>query len=504
MHSKRALINSAVMMLYEVISTICGLILPRIILLRFGSEINGAVASINQFISFISVLRLGVAGATRVALYRSLAKHDINKTSAIVKATEQYMRKVGIALIGYIAILTFVLPYFLKTGLSYYDTGLLVIIIGIGTFANYFFGITYQTLLDSDQNEYLYYIIQTITIVLNTLIGVKLCDLGCSIHLVKLATSILFFLNPLCLSLIVRSKYKINKNVEPDYEAIKNRKSVMTQSIANIVHANTDVTVLTLLSDIKNVSIYSVYYMVIGMLNKLLSVFTTSLEAAFGNLFANNDKNRIKKNFEAYEFFISAFVSVVTPCSICLILPFVNLYTNNVVDADYYQPAFAMLAILAQMMQCFRQPYRTLVQAAGKYKETERASIIEAVLNVFISVLFVYRFGLIGVTIGTFVANTYRTIDYIYYVNNELIQRKNKASIQYIMWGLFNSSAIILLYHISLKNIRIASWVNWVFVAALLTISSLAIVFLSSFVFYRNNIAYLKEKVNVILKNRKS
>ena len=151
----------------------------------------------------------------------------------------------------------------------------------------------------------------------------------------------------------------------------------------------------------------------------MLSVFTTSLEAAFGNLFANNEKDRISRNFETYEFFISAFVSIITPCSICLILSFVKLYTKNVNDANYYQPAFAVLAILAQMMQCFRQPYRTLVQAAGKYKETERASIIEALVNVLISVLSVYRFGLIGVTVGTLAANTYRTIDYIHFVNKD-------------------------------------------------------------------------------------
>lgn len=500
MHSKKAFVNTVVMILFEVISAICGLVLPRIILLRFGSEINGAVASINQFISFISVLRLGVAGATRVALYKSLAKNDKNETSAIVKATEIYMRKVGIALIGYIVVLASVFPSFIKIDLSYYETALLVVIIGIGTFANYFFGITYQTLLDADQSEYFYYIIQTITIVLNTLFGVLLCKLGYSIHIVKLATSILFFLNPLCLSLIVRAKYRIDKNVEPNYEGIKNRKSVMTQSIANIVHANTDITVLTIMSDIKNVSIYSVYYMVIGMLNKLLSVFTTSLEAAFGNLFANNEKDRISRNFETYEFFISAFVSIITPCSICLILSFVKLYTKKVIDANYYQPIFAVLAILAQMMQCFRQPYRTLVQAAGKYKETERASIIEALMNVLISILFVYRFGLIGVTVGTFAANTYRTIDYIHFVNKDLMQRKSKTSILYILWGLMNSLIIILLYNFTLSSINIENWMNWVFVAALLTLASLVIVLLSSIIFYRHNIIYLKDKVHLILR----
>lgn len=56
-----------------------------------------------------------------------------------------------------------------------------------------------------------------------------------------------------------------------------------------------------------------------------------------------------------------------------------------------------------------RLPYNTMVLAAGHYKETQLSAIIEAVLNIGISVIFVFRFGLYGVAIGTLVAMVYRT-----------------------------------------------------------------------------------------------
>ena len=42
-----------------------------------------------------------------------------------------------------------------------------------------------------------------------------------------------------------------------------------------------------------------------------------------------------------------------------------------------------------------------MVYAAGHFKETQLSSIIEAVLNIVLSVLLVLKFGLVGVAIGT-------------------------------------------------------------------------------------------------------
>jgi len=93
MRSKKALKNLSVSMLYQIISIICGLITPRLILGAYGSTYNGVVNSAKQFLSMVTILNLGIAGATRVALYKTLADKDNLATSRIVKATQIYMRK---------------------------------------------------------------------------------------------------------------------------------------------------------------------------------------------------------------------------------------------------------------------------------------------------------------------------------------------------------------------------------------------------------------------------
>lgn len=89
-------------MTYEIVAMVCGLILPRFILSAFGSSYNGMISSIAQFLDYISVLTLGISGSTRIAIYKANASNDPYKVSAILKATEQYMRKVASIFILYL------------------------------------------------------------------------------------------------------------------------------------------------------------------------------------------------------------------------------------------------------------------------------------------------------------------------------------------------------------------------------------------------------------------
>ena len=52
----------------ELLTLISGLILPRLVLTAFGSDANGLVNSIAQYLGFSTVLRAGLGGVTRAAL----------------------------------------------------------------------------------------------------------------------------------------------------------------------------------------------------------------------------------------------------------------------------------------------------------------------------------------------------------------------------------------------------------------------------------------------------
>ena len=101
----KLLLNALVGFLLPITTLICGLILPRALLQAFGSEVNGLVSSITQFLSFISLLEMGVGPVIQANLYKPLAEKDYTKTSEIVVSAERFYRRIAYIFLIYILVL---------------------------------------------------------------------------------------------------------------------------------------------------------------------------------------------------------------------------------------------------------------------------------------------------------------------------------------------------------------------------------------------------------------
>ena len=257
--SKKALYNTTASVALELVSVVCGFILPRLILSYFGSTYNGLTTSITQFLSYVTLLRAGVGGVTRAALYKPLAERDTRSVSEIIKATEIFMRKVAFIFLGALLIFSFFYPFLVIDEFEWIFTFTLIFIMGGATFAQYYFGITYQMLIGADQRQYISSIIQIVSVVLNLFVSVALMWLGLGIHEVKIGSAVVFSLNPVILYAYVRRRYKIIKDVQPNNTAIKQRWDAFMHQIAAFVQENTDIAILTVFSTLKDVSVYSVY-----------------------------------------------------------------------------------------------------------------------------------------------------------------------------------------------------------------------------------------------------
>lgn len=499
MRTKKAIMNMSCSLVYQVIAIICGLITPRLILSQFGSVYNGVIASATQFLNMVSILTLGITGATRVQLYKTLSKHDNLGTSRIMKATQQYMRKVGYAVIGYACILSIIYPFISNNDLSYFENAAIVMIVSIATFAQYFFGISNMTLLAADQSSYVVDIINTIKIIANTICVAVLIKFGASIFIVKLGSSIVFLISPWILHIYVNKKYKLTSKCNPDTSGIEGRKAVAFHSIANIIHDNTDIMVLTFFMDAKQISVYTVYYLVIGKIKTLLQVFTSGMEAAFGNMWVKHEIDTLNKVFKAYEHLLFSFTVVAFSCVGTLILPFVSEYTRGITDVVYYRVDFAVLITIAEAAFCIRQPYLLLVYATGNYEATKRGALEEAIINLSLSIILVQFVGINGVVIGTLVANVFRTVQYSIFVSEEILNRSKVLIMKHVVWMLACMGVIIPIVMCLDGFVFVLGWIGWLIKAVITFIVALIITAIFSMLFYRDDSMYLINKAKRIL-----
>ena len=127
--------------MYQMTTIICGFILPRLILGHFGTEVNGLVNSITQFLGIIAFLELGVGAVVQSSLYKPLADNDNIAVSKVITSADKFFRRLGYVLAIYVIAMLFYYPYLVKQSFSFMFTATLIAAISIRSFAQYFFGI---------------------------------------------------------------------------------------------------------------------------------------------------------------------------------------------------------------------------------------------------------------------------------------------------------------------------------------------------------------------------
>lgn len=457
--------NSVSALIYQLIVIITGFILPKCILHFYSSEVNGLVSSITQFLSFINICDLGIGAVVSSALYKPLAEKDEAKVSQIFVYAKRFFRVISAILLAYVVVLLFIYPNVVSDSFNAWFTISLILAMSISQFGQYFIGLAHQTLLNADQRSYIQLTTNGITLLLNTGVSILIMYLGGSIQLVKLIASIIYLMRPLVMYLYVRKHYRLDHKAKPDKDAIPQKKNGIIQHIAYMINENTDVLILTLFSTLTNVSIYSVYTMVVTSIKALITSATTGVQAFFGNLIANNETQRLRKAYDFYDWGMHTLSTFLFTVAGILIVPFVMVYTKGINDANYAVPTFAVLITIAYGLNSMRNNMYTLIRAAGHYKQTQPATLIEAGLNVVISIVLVFKFGLIGVAIGTMTSAAFFMLYEMYYLSKNILHKPlteflKQLGLDAIMIGLM----IVATIWVEMKTVSYLSW----FVTALI------------------------------------
>lgn len=449
--SSRTKLNIATSVLLQVVSGICGLILPRFVLQCFGSEVNGLVASVTQLLSYAVLLEGGIGGVMKAALYKPLANEDEAGVSALFFHISQTFQKIAVVFVCCAVTLSICMKFFVETQYDWFFVFSMVLILSAHTFFSYYVSMPHRILMTADQKLYIIQFSQIVATVLNLLLCLLVMHLGGSIHMVKLTSVGVFLLNPLVQRLYVKRHYKLSRNIAPDGSRPIPKRDGVIHHLAFFIHRNTDVVILSLLGSLQTVSVYTVYNTVIHVLEQLLGSISSGISGLVGQLIARKEIAELNRVVDRYEACNNALATAVATVCAILILPFVSIYTGGVTDAQYYQPVFAMLMIAGSYAYSIRHPFGCVVAAAGHYKETKAGAIGEVAINLAVSLLLVKPLGLVGVALGTFAAMAFRTVHTVWYLSKNLLHRP--------MWKFMLKLACNLLVSGILIN-RIPVWVD--------------------------------------------
>ena len=501
--TKKFMYNTITTALYQITVMIVGFITPKVFLSAYGSEINGLVTSINQFITYFNLVEAGLAGAAVYALYKPLAEKNYTKINSIVSAAKKFYLKAGYIFVGLIVAMALIYPIFVKTNvLSTFEVGLLVLVLGANGVIEFFTLSKYRVLLTASQKTYIISLSSILYVILNTIITIVLAQFKVNIVILKAVAILAILVRSIILMLYVKKKYKyISYKEKPDYQSMNKRWDALFLQVLNAVQTGTPVVITTIFTNLATVSVYSIYNMVMHGINGVLQIFTTGLSASFGDVIARKEENTLKKSYKEFEFSYYAVITIVYSVSMVMLLPFVKVYTAGVTDTNYILPLISFLMVLNGLLYNIKTPQGMLVISAGLYKETRVQTIIQAAIIIILGVILTPIFGLAGVLIASCISNLYRDIDLIFFIPKNVTKIPALETIKRI-GILFVNIVIIVLPCLLFINIEAANYLQWAMYAGGITIYAVIVVLLSAILFDREQLISVLKRLKVMFAHK--
>ncbi len=476
----------------QLLIAIVGIIVPKLFIANYGSEVNGFLSSLNQVLTYIVLLEAGVGSATLQALFKPVAQDDHSSINGILSATNQFYIRTGLCYLGCVVLLAILFPLTVKSSIPVWQQVAIILITGGSGAIGYFLHAKFRILLTADGKQYVFTNAYTIVQLATSFSKVILILLGLNIVFVQLAHMLLIVGLSLYIIYYIRRKYPwINLRVKPDKSAISQKDSVLVHEISQMIFNHTDVLLLTFFTNLKVVSVYTLYTMIVDIISTLIGNIHNGFSFRLGQIY-NTDKKSYVKIFDSYETCYMALSMVLYSVTYLFLLPFMRLYTAGVTDMNYLDQYLPILFVTIKFLVSSRALSGATISYAGHFKKTQWRSVLESVLNLGVSVtaILILRrikiyYGIYGALLGTIAALFYRANDMIIYTRRNILHNSPLKS--YTRWMINLVSFGLMLLISKWIPIKSDSYFQLIAYAAGYTLMAFAIFGALNFLAFRKN-----------------
>lgn len=445
---KRAIKNIMFSIIGQCITICLGLVLPRLYIVSYGSEVNGLLNSINQILVYLSLFEAGIGATSLQALYEPVAKDDWDGISGILSATNKYYKRAGVFYFFALIMLAVIYPLVVNSKIGFITIFVATILSGIGNVIMFCFQGKYKVLFQAEGKVYIITNLSTIITILVSISKIILISQGFDVISVLAVSAVIGLIQTVYIEWYIKSKYpNLNLKVEPNNGALNQKNYMLIHQISGLIFQNTDVLIITVFCGLKVVSVYSIYKLIITHLESILQIFSNGVNFALGQTF-QLDKELYIKQIDLFEMVYSTLSSTLFLVALRLFVPFVKLYTRGVNDVQYVDDFLALLFVIVAMLTAMRVPMLLTINYAGHFKQTTFQTVAESIINIAVSIVGVLRFGIHGALIGTVVALLYRTNDVIIYSNVRILKRSAVKTYRFHLINILVTVALWYLYEI--------------------------------------------------------
>lgn len=424
---KLVLVNSVVVMMTTIVNIVFGMVEVSLFISVYGSEINGLKQTGGQLLSYLALIEAGISASFLYSMYKPIAQNDNNALSAIYSGFRKSINKVVMKMMIAASIVSLIYPLFLKKeGLPYWFMVSVFGLLSAKAIVPYFFTYVPKYMIIAKEQKYKAELINCITnaiVYITEIVLLKITQIP--IQILLLVCVVLSICSGIVYNIVMRKIYGniLNNHAEPDYSPKSMSKSVLAHNISGLIFNSTDNIVISVLSSLEMVTIYSSYNLLVSQVSTVFQSIYDGTTASLGIKIANKDDNSYAVYRELFSttLFIAVIISSVF---IVMINSFIKLWIGEVYCVEIYNVFFFSIILFTGILSPCIYSVRN---ACGLYKESKNFTIFQAALNLGITLLLTPSLGITGALVGTVIARIFITIPCNYNLVNRKIFPEHKS-----------------------------------------------------------------------------
>ena len=402
-----AMKNSAMGLLSQIIILFLQFFTRSVFVKYLGVELLGIGSTFSSVLNTLSLAELGFHSAVVYSLYKPLAENDHEKVNEILNVLKVIYRSIGI----FFLIAGILCCPFLKYILSGVEMSatiyLIFFILMLNSSCSYFLAYK-RSLFRADRRDYVTKGVDTaMTIVFSVVKVIVVIKTSNYIFYILLTTLQTISSNSL-IHLVSRKRYPylqktiFSKTIFQDIW--ENVKSLFIGKIAGYVYSSTDNLVISAVVGTVSVGYLVNYTTVTSSIKTLAGSILAPIAPVIGNMIAeDSDSKKHEQIFRTYSYIRYVIACVTLIPTITLLQSFISVWLG---DRYLLSDSIIWLCCIDLYIHLVHSSLCDFINGSGLFRADRNIAIVGALSNLTISIVLVYKIGMIGVLIGTVISQS--------------------------------------------------------------------------------------------------
>ncbi len=405
--TKRSMLNIITSIVPSIIITIIGFLKFKFFIDVYGDDLNGIVQLITQIYAYLTLAELGFGAATNVKLYKYFQEKDEKKITEVFNESRHLYFKSGMFIFIMGILISIVLPFFIKNNsVPIYYIIVIMIFYAIDFLADYLYGLPYRNLLIVNENIYIINLVKTTQQIIFKVIELILIINHVNLILVILLSVIANLVGSYFLIKITKKKYPYLKKYKGrDRTVAKSAKDIVVNNISEIVNEKTDSIIIANQMGLKDTSTYSIYNLINNYIHLFLLNFVTGVKGSLGAV-VNNKNVPKEEGYRIFKQFILVMNFVALICTVTYSVSAASFVSIFIKESYYFSIEICILFGFILWLNVILKSLHVIVEVKGYYKKIKWLSLVQAISNIVLSLLFIRWLGIFGILLATAITST--------------------------------------------------------------------------------------------------